>query len=82
MRRVVEAVSASLVGYLAAGIVPAFAARDLPPFDQVDTNSDGRIDREEAAAIEGLDFDAADLNHDGSIDRSEYLAAATQQAGQ
>jgi Ca2+-binding EF-hand superfamily protein len=50
-----------------------------PEFDEVDTNNDGFIDREEAAAVEGLDFDAADTNQDGVIDRQEYEEWLEQQ---
>lgn len=56
--------------------------KELPPFDQVDTNQDDRIDRNEAATIEGLDFELADANDDGHIDRSEYLAEANDPARQ
>ena len=59
-----------------AGVALAQAA--LPPFEEVDTNADGQISMEEAAAIEGLDFAAADTNQDGSLDQAEYAAAQGQ----
>lgn len=70
----------SCVTLIALGIA-AFAVgqEPLPPFDEVDSNQDGRIGRTEAAAVEGLDLDAADSNHDGSLDRTEYMAAARSQ---
>jgi hypothetical protein len=49
-------------------------AQELPPFEEVDKNADGAIDRSEAAAVEGLDFATADSNQDGQIDRAEYAA--------
>lgn len=52
-----------------------------PPFDDVDANNDGVIDREEAAAVEGLDFDEVDANEDGVIDRAEYEAWLEEQEG-
>lgn len=55
------------------------ALAQMPSFEEVDTNADGVIDREEAAAVEGLDFDAADTNMDGVIDRQEYEAARQEQ---
>jgi len=66
---------------LAALGIGAFAVgqEPLPPFEEVDSNQDGRISRTEAAAVEGFDFDTADSNQDGSIDRTEYMAAASSQ---
>ena len=55
------------------------ALAQLPSFEEVDTNADGVIDRDEAAAVEGLDFDAADTNMDGVIDRQEYEAWQEQE---
>ena len=49
-------------------------AQELPPFEEVDKNADGALDRSEAAAVEGLDFAMADSNQDGKIDRAEYAA--------
>ncbi len=51
-----------------------FAQSTLPAFEDVDTNADGSISMEEAAAIEGLDFATADVNQDGSLDQEEYAA--------
>ena len=59
-----------------AGI--ALAQSPLPPFEEVDTNADGLISMEEAAAIEGLDFATADANQDGFLDQEEYAAAQGQ----
>jgi hypothetical protein len=70
----------ALVALGFAGI--ALAQDDMPPFEEVDTNQDGRISRVEAAAIEGLDFNTADTNQDGFLDREEYMAVAGQGQGQ
>ncbi|WHZ09903.1 MAG: hypothetical protein OJF60_000342 [Burkholderiaceae bacterium] len=43
-------------------------------FKRADANHDGKLSREEAAAIPTLaeHFDQADANHDGSITKDEY----------
>lgn len=64
----------SVLGF--SGIV--LAQGPLPPFEEVDSNSDGQISMEEAAAIEGLDFATADTNQDGALDAEEYAAAQGQ----
>ena len=58
-----------------------------PPFEDVDTNGDGSIDREEARAMFGHDeegnadpnfdeeYDKIDTNGDGEVDHAEYMAA-------
>lgn len=59
--------------------VSAFAGAALaaaPAFSEVDTDGNGAISAEEAAAVEGLDVAAADTNGDGSLDQAEYEAAA------
>lgn len=61
----------SALGFSAA----ALAQSELPAFEDVDTNADGQISMEEAAAIEGLDFATADANQDGVLDAEEYAAA-------
>ena len=64
---------------LAALALVAFSGAALaapPAFETVDTNSDGKITKEEVAVVEGLDFEAADANQDGTLDRAEYEAAA------
>jgi hypothetical protein len=65
------------LAFLALGLsAAAFAqSQGWPSFADVDTNHDGRVSREEAAQIEGLDFSTADTNHDGYLDRQEYMAA-------
>ena len=61
-----------------AGFSAAALAQGLPPFEEVDTNSDGQISQEEAAAIEGLDFATADTDQDGSLSMEEYNAAQAE----
>ena len=58
-----------------------------PPFEDVDTNGDGSIDREEARAMFGHDkdgnpdpefdaeYDRIDTNGDGVVDHGEYMAS-------
>lgn len=54
----------------------AFAA--APAFEDVDTNGDGVLSQEEAAAVEGLDFTAADTDQNGSLSKDEYEAATSE----
>jgi len=51
------------------------ALAQAPSFVEADTNGDGVISREEAAAVPGLDFDSADTDGDGVLSRDEYKAA-------
>lgn len=53
-------------------------ASAYPSFEEIDTNSDGMIGRQELASIEGLDFDSLDTNQDGSLSQEEYAAAQQQ----
>jgi hypothetical protein len=64
-----------LLALAAIGFSGAVLAQELPSFEEVDTNADGQISMEEAAAIEGLDFATADTNQDGALDQEEYAAA-------
>jgi hypothetical protein len=50
-------------------------AQEMPAFEDVDTNGDGAISQEEAAAVEGLDFASADTDQNGSLSLEEYEAA-------
>lgn len=59
------------------GFASAAFAQSMPAFEEVDTNDDGKISQEEAAAIEGFDFATADTNQDGSLSREEYEAAGS-----
>lgn len=66
---------------------------DGPKFEDVDTNGDGVIDREEARAVFGYDdegnahpefdtgFDDVDQNGDGVVDPAEYEAADDHDSG-
>ena len=62
-----------LLGFAASAV-----AQGLPSFEEVDTNSDGQISQEEAAAIEGLDFATADTDQNGSLSMEEYNAAQAE----
>jgi hypothetical protein len=46
-------------------------------FKEADTNGDGRINRAEAAVIDGLNFELADLNGDRVLTRQEFAGAVT-----
>ena len=52
-----------------------------PPFEDVDTNGDGSIDRDEARDFFGdepnfdEEYDKVDTNGDGMVDHDEYMAA-------
>jgi len=67
-----------MVAALILAAVAGSALAAAPAFEDVDTDTDGRITMDEAAAVEGLDFDAADTNGDNTLDREEYAAAASQ----
>lgn len=64
-----------LTTVLALGFLGLASAQSAPAFEEVDTNGDGSIDRQEASVIEGIDFAAADTNQDGALSREEYEAA-------
>ena len=57
---------------------------EQPPFDDVDANGDGSIDREEARAFFGDDpnfdqaFDDVDADGSGDVDRAEHDAAGKE----
>ena len=63
---------------LLLGISSIALAQEAPAFEEVDTNNDGQISREEAAAIEGFDFASADKDQNGSLSREEYEAAQAE----
>lgn len=67
-----------LVTAFALGFSGFALAQDAPSFEDVDTNGDGSIDRQEASVVEGIDFATADANQDGALDREEYEAARQQ----
>lgn len=63
---------------LALGFSGVALAQDLPSFNDVDTNGDGKISQEEASQVEGVDFATWDANQDGYIDRQEWDKMASQ----
>jgi hypothetical protein len=52
------------------------SAGSYPAFEDLDNNSDGRLERFEVASLEGLDFSTADANQDGYVSREEYAQAS------
>lgn len=50
---------------------------DLPEFDEVDSDGDGRISREEASSVTGLEdsFEQIDANNDDHLSNDEYEQA-------
>jgi Ca2+-binding EF-hand superfamily protein len=44
-------------------------------FDTVDKDKDGKITREEATGVQGLNFSSADTNGDSSLSRQEFQTA-------
>lgn len=74
MRSALTTVSLTLAMVL--GLAGAsFAAGSAPAFEDVDTNADGKISKQELAAVEGVDLAKADANGDGHLSRAEYEAA-------
>ena len=66
---------------LAALALVSFSGAALamaPAFGDVDTDQNGMISAEEAAAVEGLDFTKADANQDGALDEAEWKAVTGQ----
>jgi hypothetical protein len=70
---------------LAALLLPSVAAAQKAPpqdtspqalFARIDTNSDGRVSRDEAARMPGVAtrWEELDKNKDGSLSREEFVA--------
>lgn len=53
-------------------LIGASATAQLP-FEELDTDADGALSKEETAVIEDFDFDAADENGDGVLTVDEYV---------
>lgn len=53
----------------------AASGSDSVTFRQADKNGDGKVDLEEAAAIDNFDFSAADADNDLEISRAEFRTA-------
>jgi hypothetical protein len=68
-----------LIALAVLGVSAAAFAHGQVPFEDADSNGDGQISADEAAAIEGLDLASADTNQDGVLDRAEYDAATAGQ---
>jgi Ca2+-binding EF-hand superfamily protein len=56
----------------------AASGADSMTFREADKNGDGKIDLEEANAIDGFDFSAADADHDLEISRTEFRTALAE----
>ncbi len=50
-------------------------------FADLDTDGDGALSTEEAAAVEGLDFETADADGDGALNEEEFKAAKEEMKG-
>ncbi len=61
----------AILPILLLAALPVFAAAPLA-FEEVDTDGDGLISADEAAAVEGLDFETADSDKDGTLSVDEY----------
>jgi hypothetical protein len=70
-----------LAGVLIAGVLLAFSAHAFEQvrFEDLDTNRDGVIDRQEAQAVPELAerFDEFDTTGDGQLNRQEFERALT-----
>jgi Ca2+-binding EF-hand superfamily protein len=44
-------------------------------FDTTDKDKDGKVSRQEAADVPGLNFSSADINADASLSRQEFQTA-------
>lgn len=60
--------------FLAVPIIAfsGLASANPPPYEDIDTNGDERIDAQEASRVAWIDFLSVDRNQDGIIDRDEY----------
>ncbi|HJR70873.1 MAG TPA: EF-hand domain-containing protein [Gammaproteobacteria bacterium] len=57
---------------------PGAQSASEPTFEVVDSNKDGKVSRDEAGIVQGLDFGTADANSDSMLDRLEYTAAIAE----
>ena len=57
-----------------------YASMEMKPFDELDSNKDGLIDRDEAGDTKHKDFefDAADKNKDDKLNKDEYHRYVTE----
>lgn len=55
--------------------MPGAAEPRKSPFDEMDTNHDGFVSREEYVAFQKKRFDEFDTNHDGKIDAKEIASS-------
>ncbi|MDX9740433.1 MAG: hypothetical protein RBT81_04530 [Gammaproteobacteria bacterium] len=82
MKPVIALAAAAALTFAAAQVmaqsdVPPVPGASSPSFDQVDSDADGQISREEAAAAGiSLDWDNADSDGSGSLSQDEYDSAS------
>ncbi len=68
----------ALTGSAPTGAGPLVHDASEVPFEQADRNQDGKIDRDEARDIDGLDFVDADSDNDQTLTRAEYRTAMVE----
>jgi Ca2+-binding EF-hand superfamily protein len=80
MKTIISAAAALALGFGAAGVLNAeeiqLAAGSQKSFEEVDSNGDGQVTREEAdSAGISINWEEADPDGNGSLTREEYESA-------